>query len=96
MRLVTGLARCRRQPERGGWSIGRAWFRGQARELGEAVTAPAQMEEFVLSQSDSLEASGFVQHLKLPHYVDFQSELELLRRLRTAAIEAGGRDERAG
>ena len=68
----------------------------RARELGEAVTAPAQMEEFVLSHSDSLEASGFVQHLKLPHYVDFQSELELLRRLRTAAIEAGGRDERAG
>jgi alpha-D-ribose 1-methylphosphonate 5-triphosphate synthase subunit PhnI len=25
-----------------------------------------------------------VQHLKLPHYVDFQSELELLRRLRTS------------
>jgi alpha-D-ribose 1-methylphosphonate 5-triphosphate synthase subunit PhnI len=25
-----------------------------------------------------------VQHLKLPHYVDFQSELELLRRLRAA------------
>jgi alpha-D-ribose 1-methylphosphonate 5-triphosphate synthase subunit PhnI len=23
-----------------------------------------------------------VQHLKLPHYVDFQSELELVRRLR--------------
>jgi alpha-D-ribose 1-methylphosphonate 5-triphosphate synthase subunit PhnI len=24
-----------------------------------------------------------VQHLKLPHYVDFQSELELVRRMRT-------------
>jgi alpha-D-ribose 1-methylphosphonate 5-triphosphate synthase subunit PhnI len=36
----------------------------------------------VLSHSDSLEASGFVQHLKLPHHVDFQSELELVRRLR--------------
>lgn len=67
----------------------------RARELGEAVTAPAQMEEFVLSHSDSLEASGFVQHLKLPHYVDFQSELELLRRLRAAATGAGGSDERA-
>ena len=40
------------------------------------------MQEFVLSHSDSLEASGFVQHLKLPHYVDFQSELELVRRMR--------------
>jgi len=32
----------------------------------------------VLYHSDNVEASGFVQHLKLPHYVDFQSELELL------------------
>jgi alpha-D-ribose 1-methylphosphonate 5-triphosphate synthase subunit PhnI len=57
----------------------------RARELGEGVTAPAQDEEFVLSHSDSVEASGFVQHLKLPHYVDFQSELTLVRRLRQEA-----------
>ena len=56
----------------------------RARELGELVTAPSQDEEFVLSHADSLEASGFVQHLKLPHYVDFQSELELVRKLRAA------------
>ena len=56
----------------------------RARELGELVTSPAQDEEFVLSHADSLEASGFVQHLKLPHYVDFQSELELVRKLRAA------------
>jgi alpha-D-ribose 1-methylphosphonate 5-triphosphate synthase subunit PhnI len=56
----------------------------RADELGEAVEAPAQMQEFVLSHSDSLEASGFVQHLKLPHYVDFQSELELIRKMRLA------------
>jgi alpha-D-ribose 1-methylphosphonate 5-triphosphate synthase subunit PhnI len=54
----------------------------RADELGEAVTAPAQMQEFVMSHSDSLESSGFVQHLKLPHYVDFQSELELVRKMR--------------
>jgi alpha-D-ribose 1-methylphosphonate 5-triphosphate synthase subunit PhnI len=54
----------------------------RAGELGEAVTAPAQQQEFVLSHSDSLEASGFVQHLKLPHYVDFQAELELVRKMR--------------
>ncbi len=57
----------------------------RARELGEEVTAPAQDEEFVLSHSDNVEASGFVQHLKLPHYVDFQSELDLVRRIRAAA-----------
>ena len=57
----------------------------RADELGETVQSPAQMPEFVLSHSDSLEASGFVQHLKLPHYVDFQSELELVRKMRLGA-----------
>ncbi len=56
----------------------------RADELGERVVAPAQMQEFVLSHSDSLEASGFVQHLKLPHYVDFQAELDLVRRMRAS------------
>ena len=52
------------------------------RELDESATSPAQDEEFVLYHSDNVEASGFVQHLKLPHYIDFQSELELVRKLR--------------
>ena len=59
----------------------------RAAELGELVQSPAQMPEFVLSHSDSLEASGFVQHLKLPHYVDFQSELELVRKMRAAPLQ---------
>ena len=54
----------------------------RAEELGEPVQGPAQQAEFVLAHADNVEASGFVSHLKLPHYVDFQSELELLRRLR--------------
>jgi len=54
----------------------------RAKELGEDITAPAQDEEFVLYHCDNVEASGFVQHLKLPHYVDFQSELDIVRRLR--------------
>jgi len=54
----------------------------RAAELGEAANAPANDHEFVLYHSDNVEASGFVQHLKLPHYVDFQANLELLRRLR--------------
>src|SRR5262245_48468476 len=53
----------------------------RAEELGEEVTAPAQNIEFVLYHSDNIEATGFVEHLKLPHYVDFQSELENVRRL---------------
>lgn len=58
----------------------------RAEELGEAIESPAQMQEFVLSHSDSLEASGFVQHLKLPHYVDFQAELALVRQMRAAIV----------
>ena len=54
----------------------------RADELAETRSSPAQDEEFVLSHADNVEASGFVQHLKLPHYVDFQSELVLLRSLR--------------
>ncbi len=54
----------------------------RAEELGEEIAAPAQDQEFVLYHSDNVEASGFTQHLKLPHYVDFQAELNLVRRLR--------------
>ena len=59
----------------------------RATELGEATDSPARDAEFVLYHSDNVEASGFVQHLKLPHYVDFQSELELIRKLRAEKME---------
>jgi alpha-D-ribose 1-methylphosphonate 5-triphosphate synthase subunit PhnI len=56
-------------------------------ELGEEdAGAPAQDEEFVLSHCDNIQATGFLEHIKLPHYVDFQSELELVRRLRAGAV----------
>ena len=56
------------------------------RELGEEyIGAPAQDEEFVLMHGDNVQATGFLEHIKLPHYVDFQSELELIRRLRAEA-----------
>jgi alpha-D-ribose 1-methylphosphonate 5-triphosphate synthase subunit PhnI len=51
-------------------------------ELDEEINSPAQDPEFVLYHSDNVEASGFVQHLKLPHYVDFQGDLNLLREQR--------------
>lgn len=54
----------------------------RAKEFGEDITAPAQDEEFVISHSDNVQATGFVEHLKLPHYVDFQAELDLIRRMR--------------
>jgi stage V sporulation protein SpoVS len=55
-------------------------------ELGEDFTgAPAQDEEFVMMHCDNIQATGFLEHIKLPHYVDFQAELELVRRLRAEA-----------
>lgn len=65
----------------------------RGRELGEEVGAPAQDEEFVLSHSDNVQATGFVEHLKLPHYVDFQAELGLLRKLRAEFFARGGDSE---
>ncbi|MFK7751303.1 MAG: carbon-phosphorus lyase complex subunit PhnI [Sedimentitalea sp.] len=56
-------------------------------ELGEDdVGAPAQNAEFVLYHADNIQATGFLEHIKLPHYVDFQSELELIRKLRRDAL----------
>lgn len=54
----------------------------RAEEFNEEIQSPAQQEEFVLAHCDNVEAAGFVSHLKLPHYVDFQSELGLIRKLR--------------
>lgn len=51
-------------------------------DLGEEIISPAQEEEFVLMHCDNVEAAGFVSHLKLPHYVDFQAELDLIRKMR--------------
>lgn len=64
----------------------------RASEFGEERTAPAQDEEFVIAHSDNIQATGFVEHLKLPHYVDFQAELDLVRRMRR---EAKGSEEDA-
>jgi len=54
----------------------------RAREFGEDQTGIAQDEEFVISHLDNVQSTGFVEHLKLPHYVDFQAELGMVRRMR--------------
>ena len=63
-------------------------------EFDEEVTAPAQDHEFALAHADNVAATGFVEHLKLPHYVDFQAELDLIRRLRAEWEERGARELR--
>jgi alpha-D-ribose 1-methylphosphonate 5-triphosphate synthase subunit PhnI len=50
--------------------------------VAENPTAPAEDEEFVLYHIDGIEASGFVAHWKLPHYVDFQADLNRVRSVR--------------
>ena len=40
---------------------------------------PTEDEEFVLYHVDGVEATGFISHLKLPHYVTFQSKLSSVR-----------------
>ncbi len=66
------------------------------KELGQDnLGVPAQDEEFVLYHSDNIQATGFLEHIKLPHYVDFQSELELVRKLRRE-VEAARSSALAG
>ena len=47
---------------------------------GEAE--PAEDPEFVLDTVDGLDAFGFIEHLKLPHYVTFGSILDRIRAIR--------------
>jgi alpha-D-ribose 1-methylphosphonate 5-triphosphate synthase subunit PhnI len=42
-----------------------------------------RLEQKVLIHLDGPEASGFLEHLKLPHYVDFRSTMERLQAVRT-------------
>uniref|UniRef100_UPI001551EE34 carbon-phosphorus lyase complex subunit PhnI n=1 Tax=Adlercreutzia sp. ZJ473 TaxID=2722822 RepID=UPI001551EE34 len=55
-------------------------------EIGDA-RYPTQDEEFVLYHVDGVEASGFISHLKLPHYVTFQSKLSSVRATRAPGAE---------
>jgi alpha-D-ribose 1-methylphosphonate 5-triphosphate synthase subunit PhnI len=57
------------------------------RSLETVGTAPAQDEEFVLTHIDSVESSGFVSHLKLPHYITFQSSLDQIRKVQVQQQE---------
>lgn len=68
----------------------------RSKEFNEEERGPAQNAEFVLYHSDNVEASGFLQHLKLPHYVDFQADLGLVRSLRGKAGMANKEGKDAG
>jgi len=73
----------------------RCWCAGRSGELGEDNQgARVQDEDFILSHADGLQATGFPAHIKLPHYVDFQSEPDpvcMLRRQAEGRATPGGR-----
>jgi alpha-D-ribose 1-methylphosphonate 5-triphosphate synthase subunit PhnI len=51
----------------------------------ETPTCPAEDQEYVLYHTDGIEAMGFSNHWKLPHYVDFLSDLDRLRKAQAVA-----------
>ncbi len=51
----------------------------------EKPSCPAEDQEYVLYHTDGIEAMGFSNHWKLPHYVDFLSDLDRLRKAQSIA-----------
>ncbi len=47
------------------------------------------LEQLLLLTVDGLNSGGFLEHLKLPHYVTFRSMTERKQALRAAAVDAG-------
>ncbi len=55
---------------------------------------PAENAEFVLDTVDGMDSFGFIEHLKLPHYVTFQSILDRIRAIRERrGLTEGGRTD---
>jgi alpha-D-ribose 1-methylphosphonate 5-triphosphate synthase subunit PhnI len=48
----------------------------------DGADEPAENPEFVLDNVDGMDSFGFIEHLKLPHYVTFQSILDRIRAIR--------------
>ena len=91
--FTRGYGLCFGQAERKAMSMSLVDRALRAREFGEDIRGIAQDEEFVTSHCDNVQATGFVEHLKLPHYVDFQAELDLIRRMRGEFEKAQAQDE---
>ncbi|HEX6487443.1 MAG TPA: carbon-phosphorus lyase complex subunit PhnI, partial [Candidatus Dormibacteraeota bacterium] len=60
-----------------------------ARATGNSgrAKAPSEDAEFLSIALDGQEATGFVEHLKLPHHVTFTSDLDRLRNARLNGSE---------
>ncbi len=57
-------------------------------EMNQAEPHPAHTEDFVLYHTESVEASGFCIHFKLPHYVTFASGMDSIRKVIQAEYPA--------
>ncbi|MDR2246573.1 MAG: carbon-phosphorus lyase complex subunit PhnI [Treponema sp.] len=62
---------------------------GGAAPGGSGGTSIPENQEFVLLHGDCLEMNGFISHLKLPHYVTFQSKLDRVRHTQKKADHDG-------
>jgi alpha-D-ribose 1-methylphosphonate 5-triphosphate synthase subunit PhnI len=80
--FTRGYGLCFGQNERKALSMAIVDRALRSAEFNEPIKGPAQDEEFVLAHGDNVEASGFVSHIKLPHHVDFQAEINLVKILR--------------
>ena len=56
------------------------------RDLDARPGQPSALEQSVLMTTDGLDASGFLEHLKLPHYVTFRSMVERKQAVRDAGV----------
>ncbi|WP_240421763.1 carbon-phosphorus lyase complex subunit PhnI [Paenibacillus periandrae] len=64
--------------------------------LERGGTAPAEDEQFVLKHIDPLDSGGIMSHMNLPHYVSFQSYLDMMKRIgKTSKSEQGEKSEHA-
>ena len=93
----------KRDDPRFAFGYGLTFGRNERKSIGMSVLdasiqlggdEPAENGEFVLDVVDGIDSFGFIEHLKLPHYVTFQSTLDRIRTLRerTTATEDEGAD----
>jgi alpha-D-ribose 1-methylphosphonate 5-triphosphate synthase subunit PhnI len=55
----------------------------------------SSLEQSILLTTDGLDASGFLEHLKLPHYVTFRSMMERKQAMRAAAQDRSSEDHQS-
>jgi alpha-D-ribose 1-methylphosphonate 5-triphosphate synthase subunit PhnI len=61
----------------------------EGQERPQGAFSPAGDQEMVLSHIDPIESAGFVEHLKLPHYVTFGSSLQGTLSMQAERQQAG-------